>query len=190
MKTEEIEKELIYGITAEFDSTEHLLKAARRIRDAGYKATDAFTPFPVHGLIEALGARKSKLAALILLGGTIGCCVGLGLQYWISSVHYPHTVSGRPYFSWPNFIPVIFECTVLFSAFTAVIGMLALNGLPRPYHPIFSAPRFEGCSTDKFILFVKSTDDLFDLDRTASFLRSLGSNHVAAIHVEPSGVTE
>lgn len=189
MKTEEIEKSLIYGVTAEFDSTEKLLRAARRLRDAGYKDTDAFTPFPVHGLIEALGARKSRLAGLILLGGAIGFCVGLGLQYWVSSVAYPHTVSGRPYFSWPNFVPVIFECTVLFSALTAVIGMMGLNGLPRPYHPVFSAPRFEGCSTDKFILFVQATDPLFDADRTSEFLKGMGADHVTAIHVEPSGVT-
>lgn len=188
MKTEEIEQNLIYGVTAEFDSTEKLLRAAKRVRDEGYRHTDAFTPFPVHGLIEALGAKKSRLAGLILIGGTIGFCVGLGLQYWVSSVHYPHTVSGRPYFSWPNFIPIIFECTVLFSALTAVFGMMGLNGLPRPYHPIFSAPRFEGCSTDKFILFVQATDPKFHVEKTADFLKGLGSDLVTAIHVEPSGV--
>jgi hypothetical protein len=187
MKKADIEQSLLYGVVAEFDSTEKLLRAARRVRDAGYKDTDAFTPFPVHGLIEALGARRSRLAGLILIGGTVGCLVGFLLQYWVSVIHYPHVVSGRPYFSWPNFIPIIFECTVLFAAFTAVIGMMALNGLPKPYHPIFSAPRIEGCSTDKFMLFVKSTDALFDLDRTSEFLRGLGSDHVTAIHAEPSG---
>ncbi len=190
MNPEQVEKNLIYGITAEFDSTEKLLRAARQVRDAGYRDTDAFTPFPVHGLVESLGMRRSRLAGLILIGGTIGCLFGLWLQWWVSSVHYPHTVSGRPYFSWPNFIPIIFECTVLFASLTAVIGMFGLNGLPRPYHPVFSAPRIEGCSTDKFLLFVKATDDKFSVDGTANFLKSLGSDHVTAIHVEPSGVNQ
>jgi hypothetical protein len=187
MKNEEIERNLVYGMTAEFDSTDQLLLAARHVRDAGYRDTDAFTPFPVHGLVEALGAPKSRLAALILCGGIVGACAGFGLQYWVSVVHNPHTIAGRPYFSWPNWVPIIFECTVLFAAFTAVIGMMALNGLPRPYHPVFSAPRFEGCSTDKFILFVKSTDAKFDLARTAEFLKGLGAGNVTAIHAEPSG---
>ncbi len=190
MKTEEIEKSLIYGITAEFDSTEKLLSAARHLRDAGYKDTDAFTPFPVHGLIEALGARKSRLAAAILVGGLTGASIGLGLQYWVSSVAYPHTVSGRPFFSWPNFIPIIFECMVLLAAFTAVFGMLGRNGLPRPYHPVFSAPRIELTSTDRFVILVKATDAQFDTERTSAFLRTLGSDHVHALHVEPSGVSQ
>lgn len=188
MKTEEIERTLVYGVTAEFDSTEKLLQAARRVRDAGYKATDAFTPFPVHGLVEALGAPRSRMATLILCGGITGCSVGVALQYWVSSIAYPHLVAGRPFFSWPNFIPVVFECTVLFSALTAVIGMFARNGLPSPYHPVFSAQRIELTSTDKFMLFVSSTDGLFDAERTAAFLRSLGSSEVHRLHVEPSGV--
>lgn len=188
MKTEEIQKTLVYGLTAEFDSTAKLLQAARRLRDAGYRDTDAFTPFPVHGLVEALGTRKSRLAGLILCGGTAGFCIGIGLQYWVSCVVYPHVVAGRPFFSWPNFIPVVFECTVLCSALTAVIGMFGLNGLPRPYHPVFSAPRIELTSTDKFMLFVGARDPQFDAQRTAAFLRSLGSAEVHAVHVEPSGV--
>lgn len=190
MKTEEIDESLIYGVTAEFDSTDKLLRAARQVRDAGYKETDAFTPFPVHGLIEALGARRTRLAAFILCGGVTGVTLGLLLQYWVSAVAYPHTVSGRPYFSWPNFIPVIFECMVLCSAFAAVFGMLGRNGLPRPYHPIFSAARIEGCSTDKFILFVKSSDPLFDLQKTGELLQGAGGHHVAPVHAEPSGTHE
>lgn len=188
MKTEEIEKTLVYGLTAEFDSTAKLLQAARRVRDAGYKATDAFTPFPVHGLIEALGAPRSRLAGLILCGGITGFTIGIALQYWVSSIAYPHLVAGRPLFSWPNFIPVVFECTVLCSALTAVIGMFGLNGLPLPYHPVFSVPRIEMTSTDTFMLFVSATDAQFDVERTAAFLRSLGSAEVHPVHVEPSGV--
>ena len=188
MKTEEIEKTQVFGLTAEFDSTEKLLLAARRVRDAGYRATDAFTPFPVHGLVEALGLPVSRLSSLILLGGATGCSVGVGLQYWVSSIAYPHIVAGRPFFSWPNFIPVVFECTVLFAALTAVVGMFGLNGLPRPYHPVFSAPRIERTSTDAFVIFVSAEDPQFDANRTAAFLRSLGSSEVHPVHVEPSGV--
>ena len=188
MKRDEVQQTLVYGVTAEFDSTEHLLQAARKVRDAGYRDTDAFTPFPVHGLTEALGTRKSRLAGLILIGGIVGACAGLGLQYWVSSIAYPHLVSGRPFFSWPNFVPVVFECTVLCAALTAVIGMLGLNGLPRPYHPVFGVPNFELASTDRFVLFVKSTDALFDVERTSAFLRSIGAGAVHSVHCEPSGV--
>ena len=167
-----------------------MLQAARKIRDAGYRVTDAFTPFPVHGVIEALGARKSRIAGLMLIGGITGCTIGLSLQYWVSSVTYPHIVSGRPFFSWPNFIPVVFECTVLIAALTGVISMLALNGLPRPYHPIFSANNIERASTDKFFLFIKATDPLFDLHKTGEFLKSLKPDRVDVVPVEPSGKNE
>lgn len=188
MKNDASHTSLLYGITAEFDSTEKLLQAARRVRDAGYRVTDAFTPFPVHGIVEALGMKRSRLASLILLGGLAGCSAGIGLQYWVSCVVYPHVVSGRPFFSWPNFIPVVFECTVLFAALTAVVGMFTLNGLPRPYHPLFGAPRFERASTDAFVLFIDAKDDQFDAERTAAFLRSLGSSEVHPVRVDPLGV--
>lgn len=187
MNTQDNAKTQVYGLTAEFDSTARLLQAARRVRDAGYRETDAFTPFPVHGLTEALGTRPSRLASLILAGGVTGCAIGIGLQYWVSSIAYPHLVAGRPFFSWPNFIPVVFECTVLCSALTAVIGMFGLNGLPRPYHPVFEAPRIELTSTDRFMIFVSARDPQFDAERTAAFLRSLGAAEVHALPADPTG---
>ncbi len=114
----------IYGLVASYDTPEALLKAAERVRDAGYTHTDALTPFPVHGIVDALGIPKSKMASLVFLGAAVGCLTGFGLRYWVSVITYPHIVSGRPLFSWPNFIPVIFECNVLFAGLTAFIGML------------------------------------------------------------------
>jgi hypothetical protein len=177
----------IYGVVAEFDSPERLVKAAERVRDAGYTHTDALTPFPVHGIIDALGVRHSRMSGLVLTGGAAGFCIGLGLQYWVSSVAYPHIVAGRPFFSWPNFVPIIFECTVLVAALTGFVGMLARNSLPRPYHPVFAAPRVEGSTTHTFMIVVEATDPKFDAAGTPAFLKEIGADHVAAAPFEPSG---
>lgn len=171
----------LYGLLAEFDSPERMLAAAVKVRDAGYRKTDAFTPFPVHGLVDALGMRRTRLTQAILLGGLTGASVGFLLQFWISCGTNPWVVSGKPLFSWPNWIPVIFECTVLFSAFTAVFTMLGRNGLPRPHHPIFAAPRIEMASSDKFFILVQSGDEQFDADKTGKFLKQLGSDHVIEV---------
>jgi hypothetical protein len=179
--TTEEKKPALYGYLVEFDSPERMVAAAEKIRDAGYRQTDAFTPFPVHGIIDALGLRRTRLTRAILLGGTVGACTGLALQWWVSAGTNPWIVSGKPLFSWPNFIPVIFECMVLFSAFTAVITMLVRNGLPRPYHPVFSAPRIELASSDKFFILVQSADALFDVEKTRAFLRQLVADRIIEV---------
>lgn len=160
------------GLTAEFDSAEGLLQAAEKMTAAGYKHTDAFTPFPVHGMIEALGHRRSRIAGLMLTGGILGFCTGIALQYWVSSVVYPHNIGGRPFFSWPAFIPVIFECTVLFTGLTGFFSMLFLNGLPRSYHPLFNVRGFERATTDRFYYYVASHDAAFDSAKTRRLLES------------------
>lgn len=176
-----------YGLVAQYETPEALVKAAERIRDAGYTHTDALTPFPVHGIVDALGIPRSRMAGLVLTGALIGCAAGFGLQYWLSCIQYPHVTSGRPFFSWPNFVPVIFECTVLFAGLTAFIGMLVRNNLPRPYHPVFAAPRVEDATTSKFMIVVEATDPRFNLAATQEFLRKTGATYVGVAPFEPSG---
>ncbi|MGH9313805.1 MAG: DUF3341 domain-containing protein, partial [Vicinamibacterales bacterium] len=163
----------IYGLLAEFNDANELVAAASRTHEAGYCRLDAFTPFPVEGLAEVIGFHEKKLPLLVLVGGIAGALAGFGLQYWASVIAYPLNVGGRPYNSWPSFIPVTFEVTILFAAFTAVLGMLALNGLPMPYHPVFNVPRFALASRDRFFLLVEARDPKFDREGTAAFLRSL-----------------
>ncbi|WP_052343987.1 DUF3341 domain-containing protein [Kallotenue papyrolyticum] len=173
----------LYGLMAEFDRPEDLVEAARRAREAGYTRMDAYTPFPVHGLDEALGLRRTRLPLVVLIGGIVGAISGYALQYWTSVIDYPLNIGGRPYHSWPAFIPVTFETTVLFAAFAAVLGMLALNGLPMPYHPVFNAPRFELASRSHFFLCIEAKDPRFDEQRTRQFLESLQPHGV--YDVEP-----
>ena len=165
----------LYGIVARFESPEALVAAAEQTRDAGYTRTDAHVPFPVHGLAEALGVPRSRLAVLVLIAGTLGAIGGYALQYWVSVVAYPVNVGGRPYVSWPSWIPVIFECTVLAAALTAFIGMLALNRLPELYHPVFHAPDFDRASNDGFFLTIEAVDPNFDRKATKKFLQGLGA---------------
>ena len=162
-----------YGLVARFETPEALVAAAEKTRDAGYTATDAHVPFPVHGLSEALGMPRSKLAALVLGGGTFGALGGLALQYWVSAVTYPVNIGGRPYFSWPSFIPVIFECTILGAALTTIISMITLNKLPMPYHPVFNTPGFERASRDGYYLCVEAADPRFDAAQVRAFLEGL-----------------
>ena len=171
----------IYGLLAEFDSPTHLVEAARAARDHGYRKMDAYTPFPIEELSEALGLHKTRLPLVVLTGGIAGGLGGYLLQYYTMVVDYPLNVGGRPYHSWPAFIPPAFETTVLFAAFAAVLGMLALNGLPQPHHPIFNAPRFALASRDRFFLCIESRDPLFQHDETASFLRGLGPREVTDV---------
>ncbi|HEY3245873.1 MAG TPA: DUF3341 domain-containing protein [Phycisphaerae bacterium] len=171
----------IYGLLAEFEQPEELLEAARRTHEAGYRRIDAYTPFPVHGLSEAIGFRHTRLPLVIFIGGVIGCVGGYFLQYYAAVVNYPVNIGGRPYHSWPAFIPVTFELTVLCAAFFAVFGMLGLNGLPLPYHPLFNEPSFELASRNRFFLCIESRDPRFDRRATAAFLCGLRARHVTEV---------
>lgn len=171
----------IYGLLAEFHDPSSLVAAAQRATEAGYRQVDAFTPFPVHGLDEALRFRDRRLPLLVLGAGMIGAIVGFALQTWINVVEYPMNYGGKPFFSWPAFIPVTFEMTVLFAAVAAVVGMIALNGLPRPYHPVFNAPRFALASRDRFFLAIEAADPKFDRVTTREFLASLHAHEVVEV---------
>jgi hypothetical protein len=163
---------------AEFDRADDLLTAARRAYESGYRCMDAYTPLPVHGLAEAIGFRRTRLPLVVLCGGITGCIGGFLLQYWVAVLAYPLNVGGRPLNSWPSFIPVTFEMTILGAALFAVLGMLAMNGLPMPYHPVFNVPRFELASRTHFFLCIEATDRQFDPAATRAFLEGLGSSGV------------
>jgi len=171
----------IYGLVAEYSEPEALIAAANTAREAGYRQMDAYTPFPVHGLSEAVGFKRTKLPIIVLLGGLTGAIAGFSMQYFANVIHYPINIGGRPMNSWPAYIIPTFECTILFSAFAAVLGMLALNGLPQPYHPLFNVPAFELASRSHFFLCVEATDPKFDLDATRRLLESTNPNVVSIV---------
>lgn len=173
----------LYGLLAEFESPDDLLAAAHRAHADGYRRMDAYTPFPIEGLSEAIGFHHNRLPLLVLIGGIVGAGTGFFSQYWAAVIDYPLNVGGRPFNSWPSFIPVTFEVTILVAALTAVLGMLALNGLPMPYHPVFNAPRFALATRDRFFLCIEAADPRFDPDGTRAFLESLGAREVS--DVEP-----
>jgi hypothetical protein len=171
----------LHGLMAEFDSPTPLVAASRRAYEEGYRDLDAYTPFPIEELHEAIGIHGTLVPRLVLAGGLVGALVGYGLQYWVSAVAYPLNIGGRPFHSWPSFVPVTFEMTVLFAALAAVFGMLALNKLPRPYHPVFNAPRFELATRDRFFLCIEATDPKFDRETTRRFLESFGPREVTDV---------
>ena len=171
----------IYGLLAEFDDVNDLVRAARTARAAGFRHLDAYTPFPVEELAHALGVRPSRLPLVVLLGGLAGGLAGYLLQWWTAVVAYPINVGGRPMASWPAFIPATFELTILFASLTAVLGMLALNGLPTPYHPVFNAPRFSFASRDRYFLCIEARDARFDRDQTRRFLAGLDAAEVTEV---------
>lgn len=174
----------LYGIVAEFDTPEELVAAAGAARRAGYKKMDAFAPFPVEGLSDAIGFKDKYIPILMLCAAMFGTTWGFGLQYFGLAISYPLNIGGRPLWSWPNFLPIGFEATILTCAFTGVIMMFALNGLPQPYHPIFNAPNFERASTDKFFLLIEARDEKFDVAGTREFMQGLGTERVSEITVE------
>jgi hypothetical protein len=172
----------LYGLMAEFEEPEQLVDAAEKAYQAGYRKMDAYAPMPVEGLSEAIGFHRNFVSLAVLIGGTLGCIGGFGLLFWISTIAYAHNIAGRPMNSWPMYIPVTFECTVLLAALTAVLGMLAMNGLPQPYHPVFNNPEFvKRGSTDRFFLCIEAVDPMFDLNQTKEFLYELHPEEVAEV---------
>jgi hypothetical protein len=171
----------IYGLLAEFDNPTALVSAARRAFEEGYRNMGAYTPFPVEGLADALGYRQTRLPLVVLIGGLIGCVGGFFMQWYASVIGYPLNIGGRPLNSWPAFIPITFELTVLCAALAAVLGMLAMNGLPQPYHPLFHHPRFAHATRDRFFLSIQAIDPKFNLQATRRFLLELGPKEVAEV---------
>ncbi len=168
----------LYGLMAEFDTPETLARAARRAWDEGYRRMDAYSPFPIEELGDILHARSTGIPLIVLGGALAGAAAGYGLQYWTMAVDYPVDIGGRPFNSIPAFMPVTFEMTILLAVLGAVLGMLALNGLPMPYHPVFNVPAFNRASQDKFFLVVESRDPKFDYDKTRTFLGTLEAQEV------------
>jgi hypothetical protein len=165
--------EKIYGLMAEFSGGEEILFAAKTAHEHGFRKMDAFTPFPIEGLAEALGQKKSRVPFIVLIAGICGGVGGYFMEWYANVVSYPVNIGGRPHNSWPMFVPITFELTILSAALAAIIGMLALNKLPEPYHPVFNAPDFDRASTDKFFLCIEATDPKFDLQATRKFLEIL-----------------
>jgi hypothetical protein len=171
----------VYGLMAEFDSPGEVVAAARQTYAAGFRKIDAYSPFPIEELAEAIGFHHNGVAPLVLVGGILGGITGYLMQWWIATVSYPINVGGRPYHSWPAFIVVTFELTILFAVLFAVLGMLALNGLPMPYHPTFNVPRFAFASKDRFFLIIFSTDPKYSKAETRLFLEGLKPRHVSEV---------
>ena len=163
----------LYGLMAEFETPQELVDAAARTREAGFTKLDAYTPYPIEALTEALDIHDHRLPAVVLGGGIVGGLAGYALCYWTSVIEYPLNIGGKPFHSAPAFIVPTFETTILFAAFAAVLGMLALNGLPMPYHPVFNTPRFALASRDRFFLCIEAKDPKFDHDDTWAFLTAL-----------------
>ncbi len=171
----------IYGMIAEFDNPSDLVRAARAAREKGYRKLDAYTPFPVEELSDALHLHKNRLPLIVLIGGICGGLVGYLLQYYVTVVYFPINIAGRPLHSWPAYIIITFELTILFAAISTVLGLLALCGLPTPYHPVFNVPRFALASRNRFFLCIEATDPLFDRDGTSSFLETLEPREVSEV---------
>src|SRR5437868_14258034 len=166
-------KPRLYGVMAQFDSPSALVAAARETYAAGYRRINGYSPFPIEELSEAIGFKRSVLPIIVLIGGIIGALGGFFMQYWMEVIDYPINVGGKPFNSWPAFIPITFECTVLVAAFSAVLGMLALNKLPQPYHPVFNAPNFALATRDRFFLSIESNDPGFKYSEATQFMKTL-----------------
>lgn len=175
------EQARIHGVVGEFDSPESLLAAVRAARKKGFAKLDALTPFPVHGIDEAMGAARSRLGYIVFAMGVLGCALALWLQWWTGAKAYPLVIGGKPLFAFEFSIPVTFELTVLAAAFGAVFGMLALNGLPRLYHPVFNYRRVHTASDDRFLLVIENSGPSFSAEEARMALESLGATHVETV---------
>ncbi len=171
----------IYGLMAEYREPEDLVAAAHRAYEEGYRKMDAFTPFPVEGLAEAIGFTRNRLPLIVLIGGITGTVTAFVMMWFSAVIDYPINVGGRPFLSWPSFIPIMFELTILFASFSAVFGMLGLNGLPMPHHPVFNARNFALASRNRFFLCIQADDPKFDREVTKQFLEGLGPKLVSEI---------
>ena len=171
----------LYGLLAEFHTPAGVVDAAHRVREAGYTKVDAYSPYPIEELIEALHIGRSRLPRIVLGAGIAGALGGWALQYWASVIEYPMNIGGRPFYSWPAFVVPAFETTILFAAGAAVVGMLALNGLPEPYHPVFNAPNFALATRDRFFICIEAEDPRFDRAQTMKFLQGLGASVVSEV---------
>jgi hypothetical protein len=170
-----------YGLMAEFPTPDALIAAAHQVHKAGYQKVDAYTPYPIEAVSEALELPRSKVPLIVLIGGLLGGLGGYMLQYWSQMLVYPMNIGGRPFHSWPAFIVPTFECTILGAALSAVIGMILINGLPQPYHPVFNVPRFAMASRDRYFLVIEATDAKFHADATRRFLTGLNASEVSDI---------
>ena len=171
----------VYGVMAEFEDPTSLVNATRAAYENGYRKLDAYTPFPIEELNEILHLHKNKLPLIVLLGGLTGTVTAYLMQYFVAVIYFPINVGGRPLHSWPSFIIITFELTILFGSFAAFFGLLALCGLPMPYHPVFNVPRFSAASRDRFFLCIEATDPLFDSKKTAGFLEKLEAKEVSEV---------
>jgi Protein of unknown function (DUF3341) len=173
----------LYGVMAQFHSPSALVAAARETYTAGYRRINGYSPFPIEELSDAIGFKRTTLPLIVLAGGIIGALGGFFMQYWMEVIDYPINVGGKPFNSWPAFIPITFECTVLCAAFAAVFGMLALNKLPQPYHPVFNAPNFALATRDSFFLVIEANDPKFDHDEAIRFLKNLEARDVCDVEL-------
>lgn len=174
----------VYGVMGEFGTPEELLHAVEKVRAAGYRRFDAFAPFPVEGLSEAMGLKRNLVPAITLLGGLTGGIGGFFFQYWAMAITYPFNIGGRPLNSWPAFIPITFEMTILGASLAAVFGMLALNKLPQPNHPVFNVHRFTHASSDRFFVCIESKDRKFDLAECARLLQEVHAHHITEVALD------
>lgn len=171
----------LHGVVAEYTTPDSLLEACNKAHAAGYRRMDAYTPYPIEEIADAIGFEKTRVPLLTLCGGILGGLSGYLLQYWVNTSAYPLNIGGRPLHSWPSFIIITFEMTILFAGITAVVGMLTLNGLPQPYHPIFNHPRFASASRDRFFLCIEAADAKFNLGETTRFLQATSAVDVAEV---------
>jgi hypothetical protein len=176
-----IPAEELYGIVAEFSTVEGVMEAAEKAKKAGYKSMETYSPFPVEGLDEATGHAPTRLGWVVFWMGITGFCTGFFMQWYSNTQFYPLNIGGKPLNSWPNWVVITFECTIIFSAFTAGLFMLGRNGFPRPYHSIFNTPGFERASRDRFFLCIEARDEKFELNKTKKFMETLHAERVSEV---------